>query len=199
MPLQESPLSNSTPAVRARPSLPELVHAARAGDEHAWTILVRRLEPMMRSIVRRYGLSAAQVDDVLQTAWLRLFEHIGSMRAPEAVAAWLGVTVRREAFRVLQGHVREHVTDVPPVDELADEGAPETELLHAERRRVLARAIATLPARHRRLMDVLLSEPGLDYRQVSARTGIPRGSIGPIRGRCLARMADHPEVQALRD
>jgi RNA polymerase sigma factor (sigma-70 family) len=199
MPLQKSSLSNSSPAIRTRTSLHELVHAARAGDERAWAMLVRRLEPTMRRIVRRYRLSAAQTDDVIQTAWLRLFTQIGSIRAPEMVGAWLGVTVRREAFRVLQGRVREYVTDIPPVDEIADADGPETALLRAARRDVLARAIATLPARHRLLMDVMLSEPGLDYREVSARTGIPKGSIGPIRGRCLARLADHPEVQALRD
>ena len=48
-------------------------------------------------------------------------------------------------------------------------------------------------------MELMLSEPPLDYRQVSARTGIPTGSIGPIRGRCCARLGKDPAVRAFRD
>jgi RNA polymerase sigma factor (sigma-70 family) len=186
-------------SVAASASPAELITAARAGDERAWAALVRRLQPSLRSVARRYGLSPAQADDVVQTAWMRLVENIGSLRAPEAVGAWLAVTVRREAFRALQGHVREHLTDEPFVDESAGPAGLDHEVLHAEQRTVLARAIETLPARHQQLMELLLREPGIDYREVSVRTGIPTGSIGPIRGRCLVRMADDPAVRALRD
>ena len=75
-----------------------LVEAARAGDERAWTALVRRLEPGLLKAARRYGLSAAEAEDVLQTAWLRLFQHGAAIREPAAVGAWLAVIVRREAF-----------------------------------------------------------------------------------------------------
>jgi RNA polymerase sigma factor (sigma-70 family) len=186
------------PAIE-RSSVAELVEAARAGDERAWAELVRRFEPMMRRVARRW-LSPAQADDVVQVAWLRFFKHIGDLRAAAAVGAWLRITVRREAFRALQGHVGELLLSEPLVDDVADQGEePETQVLGKERHEVLARAIARLPERHRRLMDVLLTEPGLAYPQISARTGIPMGSIGPIRGRCLIRMADVAEVQALRD
>ena len=187
------------PPGRREPSLAALVDAARAGDEHAWAALVHRLQPRLQRPIRRFGLSPAQADDVLQTAWLRLFQHLGALRSSDAVGAWLTVTARREAFLALQEHVREFPTDTLVADEVADLPGPDEELLEDERRAVLGRAIATLPSRHRRLMELMVREPGLDYRQVSVRTGIPLGSIGPIRGRCVLRMADHPEVQALRD
>jgi len=73
------------------------------------------------------------------------------------------------------------------------------QVLASERRRAVAQALDTLPARHRHLMAVMLAEPVLDYEAISERTGIPRGSIGPIRGRCATRIAAHPAVRALRD
>jgi len=185
--------------VATHPSPAELLNAARAGDERAWAALVRRMEPTLRGIARRCGLSATEVEDVLQTAWMRLFENLEALRAHDAVGSWLIVTVRREAFRLLQRRVREHLTGDPPLADVPDSVLTETVVLDAEGRAALERAIATLPERHRRLMDVLLSRPDLDYGEVSARTGIPRGSIGPIRGRCLERMAGDPGVQALRD
>jgi len=200
MSLQEAPSITSAPrSALCEPSLGEIVDAARAGDEHAWTALVRRMEPRLRRVVRRFGLSSAQTDDVLQIAWLRLFENLGALRASEAVGAWLTVTARREALLMLQGQVHEVVTDDPFAGEIADAPGPEAELLTSECRWVVGRAIATLPDRHRRLMDLIVREPGLDYQEVSVRTGVPVGSIGPIRGRCLVRLAEHPEVQALRD
>ena len=196
---QPSTHSRGGQTAHAVSSLGELVDAARAGDERAWTALVLRLEPRLRAVARRYGLSPAQVDDVLQNAWLRLFEHLGTLREPEAVGAWLMVTVRREAFRVLQARVREIVTDDPLDSHAPQADGPEADVLAAERRRVLERAMGGLSDRHRSLMVLMLVEPGLDYREVSARTGIPIGSIGPIRGRCTARMAGDTAVQALRD
>jgi RNA polymerase sigma factor (sigma-70 family) len=175
----------------------DLVRAARSGDEHAWTELYHRLEPRLRREARRYRLGPAQVDDVVQTAWLRLFEHVDQLREPQAVAGWLLVVVRREAFRTLQGHVRELVTDDPLLGERAEHEGPEEQLLRAERDVALADAIGALPERHRRLMQSLLRTPDASYREVSAQVGIPVGSIGPTRGRCLTRMAGDPALRSL--
>ena len=187
------------PPGRREPSLAALVDAARGGPAPAGGGGAPGRPRGRPGPSRRFGLSHAQADDVLQTAWLRLFQHLGALRSSDAVGAWLTVTARREAFLALQEHVREFPTDTLVADEVADLPGPDEELLDDERRAVLGRAIATLPSRHRRLMELMVREPGLDYRQVSVRTGIPLGSIGPIRGRCVLRMADHPEVQALRD
>jgi RNA polymerase sigma factor (sigma-70 family) len=179
-------------------SLAELVSAARTGDGRAWAALVRRLNPMLRGVARRYGLSPSQVDDVVQETWMRLFEHVGRLREPEAVGGWLVVTTRREALRQLQTRVKEHLSDDRDLGDSVDGSEPEGELVASERREALTHAMAALPARHRDLMELFLREPGLDYQEISDRTGIPKGSIGPIRGRCLVRMAADPALQALR-
>ena len=52
----------------------------------------------------------------------------------------------------------------------------------------LKRALGTLPPRHRALMESLLAEPEPSYAEISDLLGIPVGSIGPIRGRCVTRL-----------
>jgi DNA-directed RNA polymerase specialized sigma24 family protein len=37
----------------------------------------------------------------------------------------------------------------------------------------------------------------LSYAEISVRLGIPVGSIGPNRSRCLAKMRRHPAITAL--
>ena len=70
-------------------------------------------------------------------------------------------------------------------------------MLTAERRKILAGALAGLPARHRQLMTVLLTQPELDYRQIGQLLSMPVGSIGPIRARALARLARSPQLRAV--
>ena len=133
----------------------------------------------------------------MQAAWLRLLQHIGRLREPLAIGGWLATTTRRECLRLIQLPLREYPTDDPGLGDIGQVIDPADGMLAAERQEILHRALDTLPERHRRLMFALVSEPPMDYRQISARTSIPRGSIGPIRSRSLARLHRHPELHAL--
>jgi RNA polymerase sigma factor (sigma-70 family) len=175
--------------------LSELVRAARAGDDAAWERLHNRFAPLLRGIARSYRLSPCDVDDVVQTTWLRLLHHIHRLREPAAVAGWLATTARRECLRVLQGPVRECPSDDPELGEGSHFADPESEVLAAEQRVALGHALAVLPERHRRLMTMLVAEPAMQYQDVSAALSIPIGSIGPIRARSLVRLARHPELR----
>ena len=178
--------------------LTALVCAARRGDQGAWTDLVERFDGRVRAIARSYRLSPPDVDDVAQATWLQLLEDIGKLREPAAIGAWLATATRRTALRLLQGPVREQPTADPHLGDRAEPDQAERDLLGAERSAVVARALDTLPNRHRRLMRLLLTQEDPDYRQISHLLDMPLGSIGPIRGRCLQRLERHPEIQALR-
>jgi RNA polymerase sigma factor (sigma-70 family) len=174
-----------------------LVRGARAGNNVAWTQLFERFDPTLRQIARSYRLQTTDIDDVIQATWLDTLQNIERLREPAAIAGWLATTTRRKAMRLLQVRVREHLTDEPELSEGPDPDGPETRVLASERHVVLTRAVATLPDRHRRLMILLLTQPDLDYKQISNQLAIPVGSIGPIRARSLARLQRHPELRTL--
>jgi DNA-directed RNA polymerase specialized sigma24 family protein len=73
----------------------------------------------------------------------------------------------------------------------------EQELLAAERRAALREAFTYLPPEGQRLIAMLIADPPLAYAEISARLGIPIGSIGPTRRRCLDRMRRHSAIAAL--
>jgi RNA polymerase sigma factor (sigma-70 family) len=175
--------------------LTAIVHAAQSGDSVAWAQLVDRFDRMLRSVARTYRLAPQDVDDAVQATWCKLFEHIDSIRESAAVAGWLATTVRRESLRLLQRHVREHLTDVWELCVGACDELPETRVLAGEQREVLARALATLPERQRRLMTLLADEPSVRYEQIATTLGMPIGSIGPIRARSMARLQRHTELR----
>ena len=153
---------------------------------------------MLRAIARSYRLSPIDVDDVVQATWLRLLTHIHQLREPAAIGGWLATTARRESLRVLQAATREQLTDDPGLGDGAEDDGPDAGILAADRRAVLARALATLPDRHSALMTLLAEQSKPDYRQISTTLGMPIGSIGPTRARILARLQHHPEVMSLQ-
>ena len=180
------------------PALVDLVCAARSGDHAAWDSLVCRFDRVLRGIARSYRLGPADIDDVVQATWLSLLEQIHDVREPAAIAGWLATATRRQAMRVLQKVARERLSDDPELGDRALTDGPEEILLAAERREVLAAALATLPQRHRRLMTVFVAQSADDYSQVSELLSMPIGSIGPIRARSLARLSRDRGLLALR-
>jgi RNA polymerase sigma factor (sigma-70 family) len=184
-----------TSPLPSRTDLTAIVHAAQSGDSIAWAQLVDRFDRMLRSVARSYRLAPQDVEDAVQATWCKLYEHIGAIRESAAIAGWLATTVRRESLRLLQRHVREHLTEDSELCAGACDELPETRLLASERRDVLARALATLPERQRRLMTLLADEPSARYEQIASTLGMPIGSIGPIRARSMARLQRHSELR----
>lgn len=191
-----------TVAVHAGPLVIDLVMRARSGDERAWDALVDRYAPLIWSICRRYRLSRAGAEDVGQSVWLLLVGQLDQVRDPAALPGWLATATRRECGRVLRAVHGPHAPacglgaeNIPAEQE---EGA-EQELLEAERHAALCEAFAHLPPDSQRLIALFLADPPLPYAEISARLGIPVGSIGPDRSRCLAKIRRHPAIAALID
>ncbi len=73
-----------------------LVRASADGSTEAWSALVHRYAPLVMAVARSYQLTAADAQDVSQTVWLRLVEHLANLREPEALPGWLVTTTQRE-------------------------------------------------------------------------------------------------------
>jgi len=54
-----------------------------------------------------------------------------------------------------------------------------------------------LPPGGQRLILLLIEDPPVPYAEISVKLGIPVGSIGPHRARCLQKLRRHPAVAAL--
>ncbi|MGE5289678.1 MAG: RNA polymerase sigma factor [Micromonosporaceae bacterium] len=186
--------------VRDDLSVPHLVMWARNGDKQAWDALIERYASLVWSICRRYRLSGADADDVNQIVWLRLVDQLAAIRDPAALAGWLATTTRRECGRVLRTARRPQAPwQVLDAGNIPGEqtGMAEHELLQAERHAALREAFTHLPPRCQRLLALLIQDPPLPYTEISATLGIPAGSIGPNRSRCLDKLRRYPAIAAL--
>ncbi len=167
--------------------LERLVHRAAAHDEHAWESLFRRFDARVRAVARAHRLSPHDAEDVAQATWIGLLTHIGKVREPDRVGAYVHTIARRESLRTIGSRRTEPLPEqeqsAPP------EEGPEAQLLRAERDGSLEVALNALPVHQRRLMRLLLAEPELSYRDVADRLTMPIGSIGPTRARALERLS----------
>lgn len=164
------------------------VRRAAAGDGEAWSRLVDRFAGLVWSVARSQGLDPADAADVSQTTWLRLAEHVDRVRQPDRLGAWLATTARNESLRTLRAAARQVTVDfdfdlVEDDDEDVDAG-----LLREERDESLWRAFRSLGLPCQALLRVLMADPTPSYAEVSAALGMPVGSIGPCRARCLERL-----------
>lgn len=179
--------------------LTDLVRAAADGDEAAWSRLVTRYLPLVKSVIRSLGLFGADGEDVAQVVWLRLVEHLKDLREPRALAGWLRTTTRNECLHVLKNSRRAVPvgTEFEPRAAASDSHEVDEDLLQAERHQALLAALAELPEHQRNLLVLLAADPPLPYAEIARRLGMRPGSIGPTRARALSKLRQSPAVAAL--
>jgi RNA polymerase sigma factor (sigma-70 family) len=167
-----------------------LVRHASGGDMQAWERLVDQFSRLIWSITAEFKLVETDAADVVQTTWLRLLEHIGRLEYPERVGSWLAATARHECLRSLAAHKRVVLGNdhVELDDAVAHEPEVDARLLADERAQVVRDALSHLPRRWQRLLELLMADPPASYAEISDELGLPIGSIGPTRGRSLARL-----------
>ena len=93
----------------------ELISACHEGEAWAWDALVDRYKGLVYSVALRAGLSQEDAADVFQTVFARLLEHLGTIHAPQGLAAWLITTTKREAWSVVRKQQREPAEGEVPV------------------------------------------------------------------------------------
>lgn len=163
--------------------------AYRAGDPAGMSTLVDEVTPLLWHTARAQGLDTIAAEDAVQVTWLRLVEHAERISDPQAVLKWLLTTTRREAWgsRRRAGRV-----ETLPTQESRDRAdprpGPEDSAVTGDVGARLWAHLERLPERCRQLLRVIAFADRPDYAAIAESLGMPMGSIGPTRGRCLAKL-----------
>ena len=171
--------------------LADRLRRAQAGDHDALAEAVRELNPLLWHVARAQGLPAEDAADVVQTAWLELVKRLDQIHSHEALTAWLVTVTRREAWHV-RSRLRRRGEEAADVIEDVPDAGPDVPdaLADHERQRVLWRHLSRLSERCRTLLRIIAFVDRPDYAVVAEALDMPRGSIGPTRGRCLAKLRE---------
>jgi RNA polymerase sigma factor (sigma-70 family) len=176
-----------------------LVRRCQQGDGHAWGQLVARYQRLVYAIVTRMGLDEHAAADVFQAVFEKLVQHLPRLREPDRLQAWIVTTAKREglaARRQGQRHVSMTRADEDEGDGSAEwdvaDDAPRAEQLLDDLQQLdlLRNGLDRLDERCRELLLLVFRDEDerLGYDEVGRRLGLPVGSIGPTRARCLGKL-----------
>jgi len=185
----------------SRASDEQLVKACLKGDADAWAALIDRYKNLIYSIPVKFGMHQ-DAADIFQATCMDLMSELPNLREHRALPKWLIQTCyhkcvhqRRTAGRFVEFDP-EH-TEKPPDD--GDAPLPEQMLVQLEKEQLLRQAIAAMPERCERMIRMLFYEmPPRPYDEVAKELGLATGSIGFIRGRCLAQLRKQLEKAGFR-
>ena len=169
----------------------EIIDACLAGDGRAWEALILRYQRLIYSIPLRYGLPESDAADIFQAVCMLLLENLARLRDRTRLVAWLVITTRRECWR--QARQRRRVADGPDfalIENLpADDSPLEDTFSRLEQLTAVRVAVQRLDSRCRQLITLLFyTRPQPSYEEIASILGLPLGSIGPTRARCLEKL-----------
>jgi RNA polymerase sigma factor (sigma-70 family) len=170
----------------------DILRRVAGGDVATWSSMLGKYGPRLTALGRAHGLCRQDVEDALQRTWLSLFTYADRIRDPRCVGGWLATTMRRESLTVLKARREEPMGDWTAHESGASSDEGPEERLESLERASLAKElwdlVEELPTRQRELLRVMFGDGEPSYAEVSARTGLPLGAIGPTRQRALRRL-----------
>jgi RNA polymerase sigma factor (sigma-70 family) len=172
----------------------DLIQRCRRGSVGAWHQVLNRYERLVFSIPLKYGLSKDDAADVAQITFTALVQNMDKLAEESRLGAYLSTIARRNTWRLLKLNRREIATE-----HLESTAFTERYLLlgnrdarsleHWELTDWLDTGLSQVSERCRKLLMALYFEPNISsYAEVAEHFGMPLGSVGPTRARCLKHL-----------
>ncbi|MGH9643538.1 MAG: RNA polymerase sigma factor [Terriglobales bacterium] len=179
----------------------KLIKACLKGDADAWDALIDKYKNLIYSIPIKFGMYQ-DAGDIFQAVCVDLMTDLPNLREHRALPKWLIQTCYHRCLqqeRSAARHVElepEHAEKPANHDETP---LPEQMLVQIEQEQMLRDAVAEMPERCERMIQMLFFEtPPRPYDEVATELGLATGSIGFIRGRCLAQLRKQLEKTGFR-
>jgi RNA polymerase sigma-70 factor (ECF subfamily) len=180
----------------------ELIRRARGGDEDAFAELIVMHAQRIYGALRRFGLDAAEADEVAQEVFVRAWRGLPRFQERARFSTWLYRIAFNEAQRRLSRRARRRSESGPDGDDqlasLPDSPAlgPEARTLDREFERTLERALDELPADWRAAV-VLRDVEGLSTGEAAEIAGVGQAAFKSRlhRGRMRLRSLLEPYLQ----
>jgi len=204
--------ATAAPSVRGGEIPPDLLRRAKAGDQRAFTEIVRHYDHRLRALAYRLLGDRTAMDDALQDAYVKAFRALPGFREDAALGTWLyqityracldhqrregrhgpgwtGVAATGDAGgdRTSAGPVFGARGTGPGGREPAATGASADPAGTAANRADLARALAALPVDQRAAV-LLVDAEGLDYDAAATVLGVAPGTIASRLSRARAAL-----------
>lgn len=169
----------------------KLVKGCLKGDAEAWAALIDKYKNLIYSIPVKLNMHQ-DAADIFQAVCMDLLSELPRLREHRALPKWLMQTCYHKCLhhrRIAGRHVELDPEDAEKPRNDGDSALAEDMLVQLEQEQMLREVISEMPERCGRMIRMLFFEtPSRPYDEVAQELGLATGSIGFIRGRCLAQM-----------
>jgi RNA polymerase sigma-70 factor (ECF subfamily) len=158
-----------------------LVHAARKGDDGAFSCLVTRYKRRVFGLAARFAKDSDELEDICQEVFIKAYENLNSYRGDAPFEHWLMRIAAHASYDVLRKRRRESGTSSYDdlVQGVADQGA---DARHEARqaRNLLKWALSRLSPDERMIITLLELEE-YSIKETAALTGWSEANV-KVRG-----------------
>jgi RNA polymerase sigma factor (sigma-70 family) len=177
----------------------QLIARCLKGEQEAWSALIDKYKNLIYSIPMKLGMHQ-DAGDIFQSVCVDLLSELPRLREHRALPKWLMQTCyhkclhyQRAADKLVELAPEGMDSDAALPAGNADE-LPEHMLVQLQQEQILRDAVSELPEKCERMVRLLFFEfPPRPYEDIAAELGMATGSIGAIRGRCLASLKKYLE------
>ncbi len=184
----------------------QLVERAQRGDKHAFELLVAKYQRKLGRLLSRFIRDSAEVEDVVQEAFIKAYRALPTFRGDSAFYTWLyriGINTAKN-YLVAMGRRAptstamdaEEAEDLGHTEHLQDLNTPENLLMSRQVADTVNQTLEKLPEDLRTAIS-LREMDGLSYEEIASAMNCP---IGTVRSRIFrAREAIAEELRPLLD
>lgn len=160
-----------------------MVQQARLGDARAFSQLLQAHDDKMRGVVWRIVPASAEMDDILQDAYLKAWRKLDEFRGDAAFSSWLYRIVHTTALDHLKAQRRRRVVPLDEAGGLSIDDATGT-VVESD---ALRTALAELPEDQLAVV-ALVDGQGASYDEVAELLAIQPGTVGSRLTRARATL-----------
>lgn len=195
----------------------EILLACQAGDSSGFHLLVQRYRRLVWAAVDAQGLDENTAEDIVQGAFIRAFEKLGSFAFRSSFSSWLYRVARNHALGIRRSAGRrpfvfslEHISEAAPGGTAAEvqehagafmsaaDADPQEAYATRQRSAALAGMLAELPAEQREALNLFYAAE-LSYEQIADTLALPLNTVRTRLHRAKLRLQALAESRGWND
>ena len=181
---------------------PDLVAQLAAGSQEALAELYDRYGRLAYSVALRVLGDPGRAEDVVQEAFLRIWNHAGSFDVSRgSLRTWLLTAVRNRAVDYLRGrgaHERQELELQPALAEVGARSDPWREVSLSLERTAVHEAMNSLPAEQRQAIELAYFS-GYSLREIADMTSVPLSTVKGRMRLALEKLSSYLQGRGLVD
>jgi RNA polymerase sigma-70 factor (ECF subfamily) len=163
----------------------KLVAAAAKGNQDAYKQLLEKYQKPLYFHIKKMVKDHEQVEDLVQEAFVKAFDNLGSYNTNYAFSTWLyRITtnhtidyLRKKKLQTMSIHQPVKTKEGEMSVQLPDDhAATDRNIIRKQRQKIIRNAIKNLPEKYRQVIEMRHLEE-LSYQEISEQLDLPLGTV----------------------